>query len=712
MERKRNIPQKNRPRTDVPELNNCLQNKEDAKEIISAISAGACSRSKGIILCCSFLVALLVMVLLCCVPTKAITLAEGVCGTYTTWSLDEDGTLWICGIGEMDNYCSTADIPWYPYSSNIKAVVIEEGITRVGNLAFYKCRYLKNVTIPDSVTVIGDRAFSDCYSLDGIMIPMNIKTICDNAFDSCPSLTEIFYEDSQEQWDTLSIGENACLEKAVHHYKVEKAILKGDTYLHCPACDGSYLSSGEVITQHPIGDFNWDDCVSNEDALCLLWYILFPEDYSIATYTDFTNDGRVNNSDVVYLLWHILYPDDYLLLKTDEVFVDDVPENSGVKNALLNFEQLVQIDYTALKDIPHRYNSLDTGNHTGVPYSSTRPEGLFVPNNVSFHTFMTALQNPNSYLYTVDLGELGNENGNTYYGAVCSTACAYALGIVPNYSTHQWKDIPGMEIIENQSAYGLKLGDTITGKGHVVMVTGITRNARGKIGHITISEASNPKVHSTRYTPDELEAKYPPSSYTYCRYSELYAVEYESTPYVAVGDEVVQNVTYNTAIIPRKGDKANWLVGQDVVIDVLEPGNYSAIEIYKDGTFWNKKEITSVLTLKDLDFGSYKARLTNGEDASDWCYWIVVDAASSAVACGADGKAKITFAASNAVPLYVQWANGSNNGTVHISELTEEEIAAGVSVCRHTAGYFKIRVAFQTEYGIIFSELPEAITVK
>ncbi|MBR2467023.1 MAG: hypothetical protein IKB38_08880 [Clostridia bacterium] len=393
-------------------------------------------------------------------------------------------------------------------------------------------------------------------------------------------------------------------------------------------------------------------------------------------------------------------------------YVSDVPENIGVLNAILNMKQLVEAKYTLLEDMPHLLGAFEAGtSRKGIPYSSTRPENLFVPNNVSFHTFFTALQNPNSYLYTVDLGETGNINGDTYYGAVCSTAAGYALGIEPIYTTHQWTSIPGMELIENQSAYGLKLADTIVGQGHVVMITDITRDSRGRIGHITVSEASKPTVHSTNYTVEELEERFPPSKYSYCRYSKLYSVKHEASPYVPVEDEPRQDIVYNRDIIPRKGDKANWLYGTDVVLDVLTSDVYTAVEIYKNDSLLRTEDISDIITLSNLTYGSYKARLTDGNKTSDWCYWIVVDAVSEAAPTGTDTMVQVTFSASNATPIYIQWADGAHNGTVHISTLGEEEIEEGVAVCAYKSGNFKVRVAFKTEYGIIFSELPDAIFV-
>ena len=134
------------------------------------------------------------------------------------------------------------------------------------------------------------------------------------------------------------------------------------------------------------------------------------------------------------------------------VLTADVPENRGVQNALWRMKQLVSITYTPIRTLPQSYkDNAANVERKGIPYSSTRIEQAYVPNNVSFHTFMTALQNPTSYLYTVDLGrDYGNINGDTYYGTVCSTTCGYALGIVGDYTTYQWTQIPGMTLLKKQ----------------------------------------------------------------------------------------------------------------------------------------------------------------------------------------------------------------------------------------------------------------------
>jgi len=377
----------------------------------------------------------------------------------------------------------------------------------------------------------------------------------------------------------------------------------------------------------------------------------------------------------------------------------------------------VKITYTPLKVIPQNLSDYPAKvTQMGIPYSSSKIEQAYVPNNVSFHTFMTALQNPNSYLYTVDLGEdYGNKNGDTYYGAVCSTACGYALGIVGNYTTYQWTLIPGMTLLRQQDLQQLKLCDTIVGQGHVAMITGITRDQYGNIVKVHVSEAAGLDVHAGSYTITALEERFPASLYEYCRYSYLEDVTYTPSEYVAVGKEKAQTVTYNKTIIPRKGDKANWRTDETVVLDVLKKGSYTDVEIYRNGKVIATLPIKSVIKLTDKMFkepGRYRARLLREDGASKSCYWYVTDAQSKAEHYQSTRKVKVSFSASNAEPLYVQWMNGATNSTIRITQLTQEQIKAGYGIFVPARGDLKVRVAFQTEYGVIYSELPEIITVK
>jgi len=72
-----------------------------------------------------------------------------------------------------------------------KNTVIPEGVTSIGNYAFYNCSNLTSITIPEGVTSIGDYAFSSCNSLTDITIQEGVTSIGNNAFYKCSNLTSI-----------------------------------------------------------------------------------------------------------------------------------------------------------------------------------------------------------------------------------------------------------------------------------------------------------------------------------------------------------------------------------------------------------------------------------------------------------------------------------------------------------------------------------------
>ena len=82
------------------------------------------------------------------------------------------------------------------YCDSLTSVSIPDSVTSIGDNAFYFCESLTSVTIPDSVTAIGDSAFSYCDSLTSVSIPDSVTSIGDSAFYSCDSLTSVSIPDS------------------------------------------------------------------------------------------------------------------------------------------------------------------------------------------------------------------------------------------------------------------------------------------------------------------------------------------------------------------------------------------------------------------------------------------------------------------------------------------------------------------------------------
>ena len=119
-------------------------------------------------------------------------------------TLSNDGTLTISGNGEMKDWEKSYVVAWDSNRENIKNVIINNGVTSIGNYTFSDCRSLTNITIPNSVTSIGVDAFYYCTSLTNITIPNSVTSIGGKAFLFCRSLTSITIPDS-----VTSIGYNA-----------------------------------------------------------------------------------------------------------------------------------------------------------------------------------------------------------------------------------------------------------------------------------------------------------------------------------------------------------------------------------------------------------------------------------------------------------------------------------------------------------------------
>jgi len=108
------------------------------------------------------------------------------------WRYDETTkTLYILGSGPMVDYPTSINRPWYQYREEIQSVVIENGITSIGDSAFCECGSLTSVTIPNSVTSIGDVAFYECGSLTSVTIPDSVTSIGETAFWRCTALASV-----------------------------------------------------------------------------------------------------------------------------------------------------------------------------------------------------------------------------------------------------------------------------------------------------------------------------------------------------------------------------------------------------------------------------------------------------------------------------------------------------------------------------------------
>lgn len=113
------------------------------------------------------------------------------------WSLDRWGTMTIEGEGPIPRHdchdwaAHSAERDWDAALAQATRLVISEGITEIGQLAFHCLPRLKTAELPEGLTRIGDYAFFSCPKLKNIVLPDSITEIGRQAFSYCDSLTEL-----------------------------------------------------------------------------------------------------------------------------------------------------------------------------------------------------------------------------------------------------------------------------------------------------------------------------------------------------------------------------------------------------------------------------------------------------------------------------------------------------------------------------------------
>ena len=90
--------------------------------------------------------------------------------------------------------------------TGLTEVTIPDSVTSISSYAFAGCTGLTSITIPDSVTFIGNGTFNGCTNLISIIIGKGVSIIDSNAFINCNAITTVYYTDTEEQWNKISIN--------------------------------------------------------------------------------------------------------------------------------------------------------------------------------------------------------------------------------------------------------------------------------------------------------------------------------------------------------------------------------------------------------------------------------------------------------------------------------------------------------------------------
>ena len=154
---------------------------------------------------------------------------SGSCGENCSYSMDTGvGTMIISGSGSMadyaktSNYSTDANTPWYAYRNCIKRIVISDGVTSIGDYAFYNCENIESIDFGNVVRIGKSSFVRNTYNSDAplteINLPISLKTIDSGAFYYCYSLKKLNYQGTINDWAEISfVNENSNPVKYTHN---------------------------------------------------------------------------------------------------------------------------------------------------------------------------------------------------------------------------------------------------------------------------------------------------------------------------------------------------------------------------------------------------------------------------------------------------------------------------------------------------------------
>ena len=390
---------------------------------------------------------------------------------------------------------------------------------------------------------------------------------------------------------------------------------------------------------------------------------------------------------------------------SEQAYTHAHPENQGVSNAIARAYQLTDVEWTPQADMPgvNKINGEYTvitykagETYKGVPYSGVIATDTYLGLNVSLESFLTALENTNSVLYTENLFNT-NPKSATYFGTVCSKFAQYVLDIPGSYNTSNVANIPGVDTIAMPGQFtvdDIKLGDIVLHTvNHTSVCTDILYDANGNVAFVEISEAVFPQVRRKLWSPEEFYAHF--SGYRLCRYQYIHDVP-------AAPAEISSLREY--ALMPRFGDKYNYKVSSTKgIVDILESG-YSKAVVLRDGVVISEIALNGASTFSfDRSVPGYLEMYLEKEDGtrSNSVYACVVKSSVTVTDTSqyGNGKLIVSFDGTSGTPLYVQVGSGQSV----FCSVEGKENTAEISFKLSRVSSQKVRVAYQNEFGIYLS---------
>ena len=207
-------------------------------------------------------------------------------GNTAEFKLYSDGRLVINGTGMIDRMTTwsftsgfdggynAANDPVLQTRSMVKTLVIEEGITQIGQDAFRECPNMTSVELPLSLTdggfgpAIGQSAFQDCASLNNVYIPSNVGTIDISAFQGCSRMTAIYLSDGLTTINNQTFMDCVSLRSITIPANV--TLISGQAFANCnslkeitftgnyPTIAGDAFQNVTARVYYPVDNNSWN----------------------------------------------------------------------------------------------------------------------------------------------------------------------------------------------------------------------------------------------------------------------------------------------------------------------------------------------------------------------------------------------------------------------------------------------------------------------
>lgn len=313
--------------------------------------------------------------------------------------------------------------------------------------------------------------------------------------------------------------------------------------------------------------------------------------------------------------------------------------------------------------------------YTGLPYSSTKHVGRAIGEEIFFKTFVAALANPLSVLYTENLSEYGDldpDNATTYYGVVCSKLTSYGLkngtSVLSRFHGPEDPGDPdnrrGVIVMHELTAtdYDIsvtppRVGDIMWYMGHTRMITGVTKPQGGAVTKVEISESTRDTARTTTRTATQFESALngEDPEYGLLRIVDFDAWRGDNKSWL-FPDFDREIPTINSVLLLDRGDWVPYTADQPVKINILD-SDAETLVVSKAGQILERIALsgTGVIERTLTDPGQYTAHcIMSDGSASQACEFAIV-ATSITVASSIDASTDfdVSWSVTNATPRFV-----------------------------------------------------------